>query len=54
MSCRLQHEFDFTPSQARYLSVNCFGYCRDILKQLDDIHKSAELIRRVLENYGLN
>lgn len=53
LSSRLMELFGFSPSQARYLALNAYGYCSDLLRQLDDLHKSADTIRIVLENYGL-
>ena len=42
LSKELQKRFGFSKTQSDYLVVNSYGYCSDIIKQLQEIEKSMK------------
>lgn len=47
---KLEVKFDFTPIQFRYLAVNAYGYCCDIIDQIEHIYISMSYLKNVLED----
>ena len=49
LSSELQKRFGFNKAQSDYLVVNSYGYCSDIITQIQEIEKSMKSLKRVLE-----
>lgn len=47
---KLEVKFDFTTMQSRYLAVNAYGFCCDIIDQIEHIDISISYLKNVLED----